>query len=111
MQADFAARVAKSVGIPAAYCYGPSAIRGSHAWWMYVNTQKRPRAQVRYSLFSDGRFAGKDLFYTGTVMDPHTGQRMLDRDLERELRVASRDVTAKRQAELSCAASPWFPSA
>jgi hypothetical protein len=100
MQADFAARVAKSVGIPAVYCSGPSAIRGYHAWWMYVHTQKGPGTQVRYSLFSDGRFAGKDLFYTGTVTDPHTGQRLLDRDLERELRVASRDVTAKRQAEL-----------
>ena len=41
MQADFAARVGKSVGIPAVYCSAASARGGfSHAWWTYIQVQK-----------------------------------------------------------------------
>jgi hypothetical protein len=108
MQADFAARVAKSVGIPAVYCFGPSAHRGLHAWWMYVQILQGNGNQIRFNLLSDGRFSGKDLFYTGEVVDPHTGQHMLDRDMERRLWVVGRDLTGKRQAELLMRAYSWL---
>ena len=48
-QADFAARVAKSVGVPAVYCSGASAYRGRHAWWMYVQTRAATACLVAIS--------------------------------------------------------------
>ncbi len=109
-QADFAARVAKSVGIPAVYCHGESAYRGSHAWWMYVTVQKANAETFQFTLNSDGRFQGfiKDAFYTGSVKDPHTGKEVLDRDLERQLTLAGRDRAGKRQASLLLRAYPWL---
>src|SRR5262249_39864154 len=110
MQADFAARVAKSVGIPAAYCWGDSAYRGTHAWWIYAQIQQASAQQLRFSLNSDGRFQGfiKDAFYTGHVTDPHTGKQILDRDLERQLSLAGRDRAGKRHVELLMRAYPWL---
>jgi len=110
MQADFAARVAKSVGIPAVYCRGDSAYRGGHAWWMYVAVQKAAADRLSIRLVSDGRLAGfeKDMFYTGQVLDPRTGREMLDRDLERRLSVIGRDLAGARQADLIMRAYPWL---
>jgi hypothetical protein len=109
-QADFAARVAKSVGIPAVYCSGESAYRGSHAWWMYVTIQKATADTFQFTLNSDGRFVGfvKDAYYTGNVRDPQTGRDMLDRDMERRLTLAGRDRAGKRQASLAMRAYPWL---
>jgi hypothetical protein len=111
-QADFAARVAKSVGMPAVYCWGESSYRGLHAWWMYVTVQSVVKDQVKFLLFSDGRVEGfqKDQFYTGNVIDPQTGQQMLDRDLERRLWVVGQDASGKRQADLLMRAYPWLVS-
>jgi hypothetical protein len=108
MQADFAARVAKSVGIPAVYCWGNSAYRGAHAWWMYVAVQKVNSEQTAFRLLSDGRLKGfeKDKFYTGNVLDPRSGREILDRDLERRLVVMGRDLAAKRQGDLIMRAFP-----
>ena len=110
MQADFAARVGKSVGIPAVYCSGESAYRGYHAWWMYVQILKATPEQMQFTLKSDGRFEGftKDAFYTGSVTDPHTGQRILDRDMERRLALAGRDRAGKRHVDLLLRAYPWL---
>jgi hypothetical protein len=110
MQADFAARVAKSVGIPSVWCWGKSASRGLHAWWMYLLVQHAGTDKITVRLMSDGRFAGfeKDLFYTGFVTDPQTGQQLLDRDLERRLWVLGRDRTGKRQSDLVMRAYPWL---
>jgi hypothetical protein len=110
MQADFAARVAKSVGIPAVYCRGDSAYRGGHAWWIYVSVQKTSADRLSIRLVSDGRLAGfeKDMFYTGQVLDPRTGRVTLDRDLERRLSVIGRDLAGTRQADLIMRAYPWL---
>ena len=99
-QADFAARVAKSVGIPAVFCGGQSSYRGLHAWWTYVTILKANADTFQFTLNSDGRFVGfeKDAFYTGHVTDPHTGKDMLDRDMERRFSLAGRDRAGKRQA-------------
>jgi hypothetical protein len=109
-QADFASRVAKSVGIPAVYCRGESAYRGGHAWWMFVTIQKASADQLLFTLNSDGRFQGfiKDAFYTGTVIDPQSGETLLDRDMERRLNLAGRDRQGKRQVDLLMRAYPWL---
>ncbi|MCI0743015.1 MAG: hypothetical protein L0Y72_28635 [Gemmataceae bacterium] len=108
MQADFAARVGKSVGVPAVYCSGQSAHRGWHAWWMYIRIEGATADQVACKLISDGRFAGKDLFFTGNVLDPQSGQKMLDRDMERRLWLVGFDRAGKRQSELIMRAYPWL---
>jgi hypothetical protein len=103
MQADFAARVAKSVGVPAVYCRAPSATRNlSHAWWTYVQVQKATAKELLFTLRSDGQFVGflKDAFYVGQVLDPHTGRLMLDTDMHRRLTLAGRDRVAWRQVSL-----------
>ncbi len=109
-QADFAARIGKSVGVPAVYCTGTSAYRGGHAWWMYIQVVTATKDVLKVNLVSDGRIEGfqKDQFYTGQVLDPQTGKTMLDRDMERRLAVVGRDAPAKRQADLVMRAYPWL---
>jgi hypothetical protein len=109
-QADFACRVGKSVAIPSVYCWGESSYRGLHAWWMYVQVQSATPDQLRFNLVSDGRIAGfiKDQLFTGFVVDPQSGQRMLDRDMERRLTVVGRDPIGKRQSDLLMRAYPWL---
>jgi hypothetical protein len=77
---------------------------------MYVHIQRATPDQLQFSLNSDGRFVGfiKDAFYTGQVIDPHTGRTMLDRELERRLALAGRDRTGKRHADLLMRAYPWL---
>jgi len=102
IQADFAARVGKSILMPAVYCTGDSAHRGGHAWWMFIRIDAAAaKGPIKCSLVSDGRIEGfrRDQFYTGTVKDPQTGVDMLDRDMERRLAVVGRDVLAKRHAD------------
>ena len=100
-QADFACRVAKSVGVPAVYCSGASAYRGRHAWWMYVQISQASVEKLTFTLQSDGRFQGflKDAFYTGFVLNPQTGKELLDRDMERRLWAVGTDRNDKRQAD------------
>jgi hypothetical protein len=97
-QADFAARVAKSVGAPAAWCWGESAHRGLHAWWMHVHIASATKDEIKFTLLSDGRYQGfeQDKFYIGHVTDPQTGKDMLDRDLERRLWIVGSDRLGKR---------------
>jgi hypothetical protein len=109
-QADFASRVAKSVGVPAVFCWGKSAYRGLHAWWMFVQIQSATKEHIRFSLVSDGRIQGfeKDQFFFGNVIDPQTGQQMIDREMEHRLGLVGRDPLAKRQARLVMGAYPWL---
>jgi hypothetical protein len=95
-QADFACRTAQSLGIPAVYCSGSSAYREHHAWWMYINVVSATKDDLTFTLHSDGRFDGKDNFFTGQVLDPQSGTRMLDRDMERRLWIAGSDRLGKR---------------
>jgi len=99
MQADFASRVGKSLLVPAAYVGGESAFQGLHAWVMWVEVKSATAAKLIFSLESHGRYLG-DLYYTGTLRDPQTGQQILDRDMERRLSAVAIDRQGKRQAEL-----------
>lgn len=107
-QADFASRVAKSLGAPAAYCWGKSSYRGLHAWWMHVHVTSATKDEIKFSLVSDGRYEGfvLDAFYTGEVNDPQTGKDILDRDLERRLWVTGNDKLGKRLGALLARAYP-----
>jgi hypothetical protein len=110
-QADFACRTAKSLGIPAVWCWGASAYRDNHAWWMYVYVNNATKDEIKFSLMSDGRFDGKDNYYTGFVLDPQSGATMLDRDMERRLWLAGTDRLGKRLSSLIMRAYPSLAQA
>lgn len=99
MQADFAARVGKSIDVPAAYVRGEGQGQERHAWVMWVEVKSASRTNVNFQLESFGRYRG-DNYYTGELRDPHTGDEILDRDMERRLSAAAQDRTGKRQADL-----------
>jgi hypothetical protein len=100
MQADFAARVGKSLGVPAEYVGGQANSGGLHAWVMWVELKRVTKSQILFSLESHGRYQ-IDQYYTGTLRDPQTGLTILDRDMELRLSLAGLDLVGKRQADLA----------
>jgi hypothetical protein len=106
MQADFAARVAKSLAVPAAYV-GGEGVRGElHAWVMWVEVHGAGKGgQISFTLESHGRYQ-VDQYYTGKLTDPQTGEPILDRDMERRLGAVAIDRAGKRQAELAMRVYP-----
>ena len=105
MQADFAARVAKSLVVPAEYVWGESNSGGLHAWVMWVEVKSVTKDKIDFALMSEGRYLG-DQFYVGTVADPHTGRDTTDRDMERRLTFLGFAPQAARQADLLMRAFP-----
>jgi hypothetical protein len=99
MQADFAARVGKGIGIPAAYVSGESAGGELHAWVMWVELKQATPTGLVFSLESHGRYRG-DKYYVGSLNDAQTGQPLTDRQLELRLQTVGLDVVAKRQTGL-----------
>ena len=110
MQADFAARVGKSLGVPAEYVGGQSASGGNHAWVMWVEVKNVTKNSIQFSLESYGRYRG-DLYYVGNLKDPKSGQRITDRQLELRLHTVGIDAYAKRHVDLIMRAYPeWIKS-
>jgi hypothetical protein len=107
MQADFAARVAKSLGVPAVYAGGETANLGRHAWVMWAEFKRLTPDRIDFGYLSFGQWP--DLkHYAGEIVNPQTGRRILDRDMERTLAVTGYDRAGKRQAELIMRAYPWL---
>ncbi|VTS02608.1 hypothetical protein [Tuwongella immobilis] len=98
-QADFTARVGKSMGVPGYYCSGKTDTGVGHAWWMYVHLTSASADRIQFRLESIGRYREMQ-FYTGDVRNPQTGQKVLDRDLERMLTVLGNNKTACRHTRL-----------
>ena len=105
MQADFAARVAKSLVVPAEYVRGESNSGGLHAWVMWVEVKAVSKDKIDFALMSEGRYLG-DQYYVGTVVDPRTGSDMTDRDMERRLTFLGLAPQASRHADLLMRAYP-----
>jgi len=99
MQADFAARVGKSIGVPAEYVRGESIYGESHAWVMWVELQNVTKDNISFSLQSAGRYRG-DKYYVGTLPDPQTGQEITDRQLELRLHAVGMSPQNKRHAAM-----------
>ena len=99
MQADFAARVGKSIGVPAEYVHGESIYGESHAWVMWVELQNVTKDNITFSLQSAGRYRG-DKYYVGTLRDPQTGQEITDRQLELRLHAVGMSPQNKRHAAM-----------
>ena len=98
MQADFAARVGKSIGVPAAYVSGSGKYGGAHAWVMWVELQAVTQRSIKFSLQSHGRYRG-DNYYVGSLRDPQSGKGITDRLLELRLHQVGTDAMAKRHAD------------
>lgn len=98
MQADFAARVGKSIGVPAAYVSGSGKFGGAHAWVMWVELQAVTQRSIKFSLESHGRYRG-DNYYVGRLKDPQTGRGITDRLLELRLHQVGMDAMAKRHSD------------
>lgn len=105
MQADFAARVAKSLGVPAEYVGGESNSGGLHAWVMWVEVKSVNKDAVAFTLESHGRYFG-DNYYVGTLLDPKTGKKITDREMERQLTAVGTAPHNSRQADLLMRAFP-----
>ena len=105
MQADFAARVAKSLAVPAEYVRGEANNGGLHAWVMWVELKRVTPSRLDFALMSEGRYFG-DQYYIGTIRDPKTGRDLTDRAMERRLTVLGASPQSGRQAELLMRAYP-----
>ena len=106
-QADYASRVGKSMGVPAAYVTGKSAYGEEHAWVMWVELLGVTADKITFSLESFGRYRG-DKYYVGHLSDPHTGKRITDRQLELRLQTVGLDPQAKRHAQLVMKSFPML---
>ncbi|HEX5105059.1 MAG TPA: hypothetical protein VFV87_14670 [Pirellulaceae bacterium] len=107
MQADFASRVGKSMGVAAEYVNGESAGGDRHAWVMWVELKQATPTGLVFSLESHGRYRG-DKYYVGNLDDPQTGQNITDRDMELRLQTVGLDTVAKRHAALVMQAYPML---
>jgi hypothetical protein len=105
MQADFAARVAKSLLVPAEYVGGEGVSGERHAWVMWAEVKSVNKDFVTFSLESFGRY-NIDQFYVGTLLDPKTGHQITDRDMERRLTAVGNAPITSRQADLLMRAFP-----
>jgi hypothetical protein len=105
MQADFAARVAKSLLVPAEYVGGEANSGALHAWVMWVEVKAVNKEAVAFTLESFGRY-NIDRYYVGTLKDPQTGQPTTDRELERRLTAVGNAPLSSRHADLLMRAYP-----
>ncbi len=105
MQADFAARVAKSLMVPAEYVGGEANSGVLHAWVMWVEVRAVNRDAVAFTLESFGRY-NIDRYYVGHLKNPQTGKPTTDRELERRLTAVGKAPLSSRHAELLMRAFP-----
>ena len=107
IQADYAARVGKSLGVPAAYVSGEGAFGEGHAWVMWAELKQATASGIVFSLESHGRYRN-DHYYVGHLEDPQTGERITDRDMELRLQTVGADTIAKRHMDLVMRAFPML---
>jgi hypothetical protein len=105
MQADFAARVAKSLVVPAEYVWGESNSGGLHAWVMWVEVKSVNKEKIDFTLMSEGRYLG-DQYYIGKIRDPKSAKIITDRDMERRLTFLGFAPQNARHADLLMRAFP-----
>lgn len=105
MQADFAARVGQSLGVPAAYVGGESNSGGLHAWVIWVELKSVNKNGISFSIESHGRYRD-DQYFVGHLTDPRTGEPSTDRELEVRLHAVGVNPQNQRHARLAMQAFP-----
>ena len=99
-QADFSARVAKSIGVPAYYVAGQNRHGEWHAWVMWIEIDEISAAGMKCSLQSEGRYFN-DNYYVGNTPDPPRSVSVTDRELAMKLHSIGSDATAYRLSLLA----------
>ncbi len=106
MQADFAARVGKSVLIPTEYVGGEGASGGLHAWVMWAEVKSvSPEGKVEFTMQREGAYL-IDNYYVGVLRDPKSGEPTTDRDITRRLAFVGNSPLSARHADLLMKAYP-----
>lgn len=105
MQADFAARVGKSIGVPAMYVGGESRSGDLHAWVNWIELLGGNKNSVSFSIESHGRY-GIDRYYVGDLEDAQTGQPTTDRALQLRCDSVGRGTITRRHSALVMQAYP-----
>jgi tetratricopeptide (TPR) repeat protein len=106
MQADFAARVGKSVLIPSEYVGGEGASGVLHAWVMWAEVKSvSAEGKVDFTMQREGAYL-IDNYYVGTLRDPKSGDVTTDRDVTRRLAFLGGSPTSARHADLLMKAYP-----
>jgi hypothetical protein len=105
MQADFAARVGQSLGVPAAYVGGEGNSGGLHAWVVWVELKTVNKAAISFTIESHGRYRD-DQYFVGHLTDPRSGEPMTDRELELRLHSVGVNPQNQRHARLAMRAFP-----
>ena len=77
-QAYYASEACKAVGVPSAIVYGRGVSGISHAWFTYF--QMNAAGTSASWKGGAGRYAS-NLYFTGSVDDPATGEKILDSEL------------------------------
>lgn len=106
-QADFAARVAKSIAVPAEYVRGEGQSGGLHAWVMWVELKSVTKEKIDFAMLSEGRYFG-DNYYIGQLTNPKNGKPMTDRDMERRLATIGAAPAHARHADLVMRMYPYY---
>ena len=106
-QADYAARVAKSIAVPAEYVHGEGNSGGRHAWVMWVELRSVTKEKIDFTMMSEGRYFG-DQYYIGHLEDPKSGRPMTDRDMERRLTTIGVAPSNARHADLLMRMYPYY---
>jgi len=107
MQADYAAHIGKSLGVPPACVAGVGRSGGLRAWVMWVELKGIKARSIQFSLESYGRYRG-DNYYVGHLRDPQTGRRITGRILELRLHQVGTDALKKRHADRMMTLYPKF---
>lgn len=105
MQADYASRVAKCLGVPAVYVGGTSCFGEGHAWVMWIELTGVTGNRFAFNLESHGRY-DYDRYYVGYLQDPQTGATITDRQLALRLHTVGMNAINKRHAALLMRAFP-----
>ncbi|HWB13055.1 MAG TPA: hypothetical protein VG826_27775 [Pirellulales bacterium] len=105
MQADFAARVGQSLGVPALYVGGEGNSGGLHAWVVWVELKAVNKSAISFSIESHGRYRD-DQYFVGHLTDPRTSEPTTDRELELRLHSVGVNPQNQRHARLAMRAFP-----
>lgn len=98
-QADFADRVAKSIGVPAFRIYNSAGNSGgTHSWIMWIEVQEGNGRPI-YSIENAGRFFNQN-YYVGNIGDPIKDITVTDRQFTMKLYSIGQDQTVYRHSEL-----------
>jgi len=99
-QAYYASEVAKALGVPATIVYGKGESGIGHAWFTYF--QLNPAGTSASWAGGAGRYQSQ-LYFTGNVFNPATGEQILDSELTLVGAAALLPLKRREQAESATA--------